>query len=102
MSYKEMMTHRKELIDKADELSKEYISIAYDMLLKEDNFTQYSSVIHKDIESWGVKFEYYYDYYDLTSGRGVYTVNAEDIDKYIRRNRIERIQQLIKDKKIKT
>jgi len=99
MSYKEMMVHREELIIKADKISSEYISIAYELLAsKSSDFTQFSHILHEEIESWGVMFEFYYDGYDYSRGRGSYTVKAADIDKYIRRTRIEKIQKLIKDK----
>ena len=99
MSYSKIIKDRDVLIEQADNISNEYLKIAHEIMKKCDSsYSKFSGIIHEEIDECGIKFEYYRDNYDYSSGRYTYFVSAERINKHIRYSRIQRIQQLIKNK----
>jgi len=100
MNYLEQFKKRDELIAQADDIMNIYVRIADHLYTSRKDYSKYSSVIHMDISENGISYEYYYDNWDYTAGRGNFFVSKEElealVDQYLRKEKLKNIERVTK------
>jgi hypothetical protein len=98
MSYSEQLEKYYKLSRKADKKIEFYQKIADDLYSKATG--KYAMIIHTEIDESGISYEYYYDGFDYTAGRGHFMVSKEKleslVDEYKRKERKEKLLKLKK------
>jgi hypothetical protein len=100
MSYSEQLEKYYKLSRKADKKMKIYQKIADDLYSKATG--EYAMTIHTEIDETGITYEYYYDGFDYTAGRGHFNVSKEKLESLVGtyKNR-ERKEKLLKLQNLK-
>ena len=92
-NYSDNLTKRNKLINEANNIMRIYQNIADDLFRKEAG--KYAGVTRIDVEEDGIHYEYYFDTWDYSKGRGDFFVSKEKLEKlelkYTRKEKLKNI-----------
>ena len=98
MNYLVLLKKRDELIAQADDIMDAYVRLADHIYTSRKDYSPYSSVIHMNISESGISYEYYYDNWDYTAGRGHFSVSRKElealIDQFLRKEKLKNIERV--------
>lgn len=99
MGYIEDLNKKYEFERKSNNVMSIYTKISDDLYNK--HVSKYSGLKHMYIDSSGIEYEYYNDYYDFSAGTSTFFVSREEIENLLeeykrkeRRNKLNKINEL--------